>query len=182
MNICVFCASSSSVKEPYISAARELGEQIGKRGHNLVFGGYDSGLMGVVSHAVHDAGGKVIGVVPDDVSKFKTRKIFPCDELHEVENISRRKDLMSSNADAFVAAPGGFGTLDELYEVLVEQKLSSGAKKPIAIYNFDGYYDTLEQMTHQMVEKGFVPAEDLNLFFVTSDPEQIVKGLEERLA
>ena len=178
MKICVFCASSNNVGEPYVSAVKELGREIGSRGHDLVFGGYDTGLMGAVSHAVKEAGGKVFGVIPEDVRGFSSRKVFNCDEVFEVPDISRRKDKMMNLSDAYISAPGGLGTMDELFEALVEQKLTSGKKKPIALYNVSGCYELIEKSILDMSSRQFVPQPDLDLFFTSSDAKEIVDNLE----
>ena len=178
MNICVFCASSQDVGEPYVSACRTLGLEIGRRGHTLVFGGYDTGLMGVFAHAVRDGGGRVIGVYPDDVSGFKKRVVFDADEIYRVPNITERKSRMEELADAFITAPGSFGTFDELYDVLVELKIGDRSKSPVLIYNIDGYFDLFETGCRQMIDRGFMPTDDLSLFEICSDPIHIVDRIE----
>lgn len=180
MKICVFCASSQKVGEPYRSAVKELGLEIGHRGHDLVFGGYDTGLMGEIAHAVREAGGKVYGVVPDDVSDFKSRKIFEADELFEVLDIQLRKRQMEELADAYIAAPGSFGTLDELYEVLVQMKIGGRSKAPAFLFNVDGFFDLFVQEASLMIEKGFMGKDDLELFEICNDPQSLMNSLERQ--
>ena len=178
MNICVFCASSESVPEKYREAVRELGTEMGRRGHNLVFGGYDSGLMGVAAHAVHDAGGKVYGVVPRSVTNFNARKVFDADFVHNVEDITTRMRLMCSLADAFVVAPGAFGTLEELFVALVDQKITPYEKKRIVLFNVDRYYEWFTDLCHRMVTEGLMSTSDLSLFSLESDSVGIIDALE----
>lgn len=178
MNICVFCASSESAPEKYRVAVRELGGEIGRRGHGLVFGGYDTGLMGEVAQAVRDAGGKVYGVVPKSVTSFNARKVFDCDVVHDVEDISTRMRLMCGLADAFVVAPGSFGTLEELFVTLVDQKIAPGEKRPIVLYNVDGFYDWFTDLCRKLVSEGVMPTADLSLFSVERDPAAIIDTCE----
>ncbi len=181
MKICVFCASSPQVGEPYRSAMTSLGECIAARGHSLVFGGYDSGLMGIVAHAVGDNGGKVYGVIPQNVGLFETRSVYDGFEVFEVADLSARKDKMCSLADAYIAGPGGFGTYDELYEVLVEEKLTSRRRKPIGLFDVEGCYQLFEQLTNQMVSQNLCPESDKFLYAKSPNPEELVQELERRL-
>lgn len=180
MNICVYCASSTSIGEPYTSAMLRLGKAIAEHGHNLVFGGYDTGLMGCVAHGVAENGGKVYGVIPGSVEMFSSRLVFEADEVFEVADISARKAKMMKLADAYVAAPGGYGTFDELYEALVEAKLTPGRRKPIALYNIEGFYDGFEEMTRQMLGGGFITPSDAERYFAGIDPDAIVEEIERR--
>ncbi len=180
MKICVFCASSQGVGDPYTSAVRELGLEIGRRGHDLVFGGYDTGLMGVVAHAVRESGGKVYGVIPDDVSGFKKRAVFDSDELFEVPNITERKSKMEQLADAYVVAPGSFGTFDELFNVLVELKIGDRSKAPALIYNVNGYFDLFQEGMTKMIDEGFMGTDDLELFAVSADPDELLDMIDAR--
>ena len=180
MKICVFCASGQSVPSHYHERMRELGLAMGRRGHDLVFGGYDTGLMGTVAHSVRDAEGKVYGVVAADVSSFAARNFFDADELIEADNITARKDIMKDLADAYITGPGSFGTLDEVFEVLVEQKLGTDRPKPVAFFNAGGYYDVLIDKVQSMVSDGFMPTSDLDLFFIEDDVEAMLDELEKR--
>lgn len=180
MNICVFCGSSTSIGEPYISAMARLGKAIASHGHDLVFGGYDTGLMGAVAHGVADAGGKVHGVVPCSVDRFSSRMVFECDELFEVVDISARKAKMMELADAYISAPGGFGTFDELYEALVDEKLATRANKPIALYNIEGFYDVFEEYVDKMFAGNFISESDAHRYFMGTDSDSIVEEIERR--
>lgn len=128
MNICVFCSSAEGLSPKYVKAAAEVGTAIGTRGHALVFGGYEMGLMGTVARSARDAGARIIGVLPCKNGELD-RGVFGCDEIFEADGLSGRKEEMMRRSDAFVVLPGAFGTLDELYCVLSAEKLF-GLGKP----------------------------------------------------
>lgn len=180
MKICVFCGSNPRIGEPYVSAVRELGAAIGATGNSLVFGGYDVGLMGVISHSVHDAGGLVHGVTSKDVAAADDRPVFPCDELECACNITERKFLMKRAADAFIAAPGSFGTYDEIFEVCSDQKIAVMSGKPVAFHNIDGFYDPLIQLFDKMHADGFMSDAERGHIFISDDPEAILAHIVDR--
>lgn len=152
MNICVFCSSSSNLDDCYVAAAQTLGETLAKRGHTLIFGGYDMGLMGDVAKAVIHAGGKAIGVTTTGLSA-KGRALVPGIEERGVENLSQRKDAMVSLSDAFITLPGGIGTLDEFFSVISQAKVGEISGKS-ALFNVTGYFDPLIQMLDEACAKG----------------------------
>lgn len=179
MKVCVFCASSEDVGEPYVSAVRELGLKIAERGHELVFGGYSTGLMRVVANAVREGGGKVCGVISNDVSHFKECTVFDSDELFVVPNIIERKSKMQQLAETYVIAPGSFGTFDELFNVLVELKMDH-SKAPALMYNINGYFDLFQEGMTKMVNEGFMGNDDLKLFVVSSDLDKLLDTIGVR--
>lgn len=141
MRICVFCSSSDAVDGLYIDAAGALGGLIGRGGHTLVFGGGRVGLMGAVARATHAAGGRVIGIIPT----FMNRPGVPyaeCDELEHTQTMAERKGRMMALAEAFIALPGGFGTLEEMSEVIT-QKQFDFVKAPLVVVNTNGFYEHL---------------------------------------
>jgi cytokinin riboside 5'-monophosphate phosphoribohydrolase len=153
MKICVFCSSSDAVGESYLAAAGALGALIGAGGHTLVFGGGRVGLMGATARAVHASGGRVIGVIPS----FMNRPGVPyleCDELTFTQDMRERKARMMELSDAFVALPGGFGTLEELSEVIT-QKQFNFLKGPLVAVNTDGFYDPLAGFFERFYEQKF---------------------------
>lgn len=152
MNICVFCSSSSNLAECYVHAAQKLGETLAKRGHTLVFGGYDMGLMGDVAKAVLVNGGKVVGITTQGLSA-KGRTIVSGIEERQTENLSKRKEAMVTISDAFVTLPGGIGTLDEFFSVISQAKVGEVEGKS-ALLNVEGYFDPLVKMLDDSCAKG----------------------------
>ncbi len=143
MKICVFGAASSEIDEIYINAVEELGENLAKRGHELVFGAGGNGLMGAAARGFKRGDGKVYGVIPSFFRDENIEAIFDkCDELIFTETMAQRKTKMEDIADAFIVVPGGIGTFEELFEVLTLKQLGRHTK-PIAVYDIDGYYKNL---------------------------------------
>jgi cytokinin riboside 5'-monophosphate phosphoribohydrolase len=141
MRICVYCSSSDAVDAAYQEAARELGELIGGGGHTLVYGGGRVGLMGAAARAVHASGGRVIGVIPS----FMDRPGVPyreCDELEFTADMPSRKKRMMDLGEAFIALPGGFGTLEELSEVITQKQFDL-ITAPLVAVSVNGFYDGL---------------------------------------
>ncbi len=155
MNITVYLGSSEGNSHVYREAIHELGTWIGQSGHTLVYGGSDSGLMGVLARAVLAEGGAVTGVEP----QFFIDAGFAFDGLTELivtGNMAERKMKMMELGDAFIAFPGGLGTLEEISEIMSLYNLGR-LDKPYAIYNLQGFYEPLKQLVRQMTEKGFLP-------------------------
>ncbi len=153
MRICVFCSSSDAVDGVYLDAAARMGELIGGGGHTLVFGGGRVGLMGAVARAVHGSGGRVIGIIP----AFMNRDGVPylaCDELEVTATMAERKGRMEALAEAFVALPGGFGTLEELSEVITQKQFEI-LLAPLVAVNTKGYYDPLAALFERYYEERF---------------------------
>jgi uncharacterized protein (TIGR00730 family) len=152
--LCVFCGSSTGEKEVYATAARRLGQALAARGLGLVFGGGHIGLMGVLADAVLAAGGQVIGVIP---RSMVARELAHggLTELHVVETMHQRKALMADLSDAFAALPGGFGTADELFEILTWSQLGLH-DKPIGLLNIDGFFDPLLAWLERCTAEGFL--------------------------
>ncbi|MBB6147151.1 hypothetical protein HNQ77_005136 [Silvibacterium bohemicum] len=165
--ICVFCGSANGARAEYLATARELGLAIAGKGHGLVYGGATAGLMGAVADAALSAGGEVVGVIPD---VLMDREIAHrgLTELHAVHTMHERKALMASRADAFVALPGGFGTMDEFLEILTWAQLRIHSK-PCVLLNVGGYYDALLQFLDHAVEQGFLKTENRQRVLVTED-------------
>ena len=151
--ICVFCGSSFGRDAAYAAAARRLGTLIGENGCDLVFGGGYVGLMGEVAHAAREAGAKVTGVLPEFL-----RHLEPPAENEETviltPDLQKRKNLMLSMADAFVAMPGGLGTMDEFFEVITSAQLGV-FRKPIVLLDTKGFFTALNALLEQIVAQGF---------------------------
>ena len=142
MHIGVYCASSNQVADPFIDEAERIGRLIAERKDTLVYGGGQVGLMGVLARAVHEYGGSVIGAIPHALKDREGIAYDIADELHVTETMQERKAIIFTRADAFVVLPGGFGTLEELTEVLTLRQLGYH-DKPIVVVNTAGFYDPL---------------------------------------
>jgi uncharacterized protein (TIGR00730 family) len=171
MKIAVYCGSSSGNDPGFIESARALGKWIGENGHTLVYGGASKGLMGAVSNAVIEAGGKVIGVIPD-VAIIQARKHTGLTELIETKSMAERKSKMIELADAFVALPGGIGTLDEVTEVMSLSSLGiiSG---PIVLFDTNGYYRPLKAVLDNILSAEFGRREYFENVLLSEDTQEI---------
>jgi uncharacterized protein (TIGR00730 family) len=167
-SVCVFCGSSRGEGERWASAARALGTLIAERGIDLVYGGGQVGLMGEVADAALAAGGRVIGVIP---SGLFSREVAHrgITELHEVGSMHERKALMYDRSDAFVALPGGFGTLDELAEVVTWTQLGLHGK-PTVLLDVDGFWDPFVTLLDGMMASGFLRPQNRDLVNVRDTP------------
>ncbi len=174
--LCVYCSSSDRLDPKYSSAARMLGEEMVRREWGLVYGGGKTGLMGTVARAVKQGGGRVIGVIPDFM-KAKELAFDEADELITVVTMRERKLLMEARADAFLALPGGWGTLEEIMEILTLRQLDV-IRKPCVFFNQDGFYDELLRFFERMVNERFNQTSNLNLFSVALSIEQVFMHLE----
>lgn len=152
-SICVFCGSSLGNDPIYQQMAQATGQEIAAQGKTLVYGGGRSGLMGVVADSALQAGGRVIGVIPNALVDRELAHTG-LTELHIVNNMHERKTKMAELSDAFVALPGGAGTLEEIFEQWTWSQLGIH-QKPCAFLNVDGFYDDLIKMLHASVERGF---------------------------
>ena len=152
-SICVFCGSSYGALEAYADIARETGRAIAEQGYTLVYGGAKVGLMGTVADAALEAGGKVIGVLPRSLQD-KEIGHEGLSELHLVDSMHERKAMMADLSDAFIALPGGVGTLEEIFEVWTWGQLGYH-KKPCGFLNAEGYYDHLIAFLDHQTEQGF---------------------------
>jgi uncharacterized protein (TIGR00730 family) len=171
-SVCVFCSSAGGLPEAYRSAARDLGAELAGRGHRLVYGGGNVGLMGEVARSVHEHGGTVVGVIPQGLVD-RELAYDPADELLVTETMRERKAEMDARADAFVALPGGFGTLEELLEVLTLRQLRLH-DRPIVLVNVAGYWDPFLAMVSDMVDQGFAPLGEGTLFQVAKTAAEAV--------
>jgi uncharacterized protein (TIGR00730 family) len=165
--VSVYCGSSLGKEKTYLDKATELGELIYTNGINLVYGGGNIGLMGAIANTVLQKGGKVTGVLPHFLNKKEVGNL-DVDELILVESMHERKQKISDLSDGFIAMPGGFGTLEEVAEMLTWTQLGL-SRKPIGLLNVDGYYDHLLAQFDHMVEQGFLKKE--NRHMVVDDPE-----------
>jgi uncharacterized protein (TIGR00730 family) len=174
--LCVFCGSSTGASEVYSRIAGELGRAMAKRHVGLVFGGGHIGLMGVLADAVLAAGGRAWGVIPQALVD-KELAHGGLTELHVVSSMHQRKARMADLADGFIALPGGFGTADELFEVLTWRQLGIHAK-PIGILNVAGFFDPLLAWLDQTVREGFLLKDHRRLVQEADEPERLLDLVE----
>lgn len=175
MNICVFCGSGMGRNPVYAEAARTLGKLMVQHHSTLIYGGGNIGLMGIVADAVMADGGKVIGVIPDFLMQKEVGH-KGLTQLEVVGSMHERKRRMADLANAFVALPGGWGTLDELAEILTWRQLGL-VKAPIAILNTNHYFDTLLKQMEVMVTEGFLSAQNLADLLVAETPQTLLSQL-----
>ncbi len=177
MRFCVFGSSSLHLESVYLDAAYELGRTLATRGHELVFGGYDQGMMGAVAKGVADAGGAVTGVVTEGLNA-RGRDIFPCTEVICTADLSERKTRMVALSDAFITMPGGLGTFDELFDVLSQVKAGELEGKS-AILNVGGYFDPLVEMLDRATATGLNSTDWRATCGVFDAADELVAWLEE---
>lgn len=172
--ICVYCSSSDAVAPVYFDAARELGCALADRGHTLVYGGGRRGLMGEVARAVHEAGGRVVGVIPEALMAQHYKQ---ADETVVTGDMRERKAVMESRADAFIALPGGFGTLEEVLEILTLKQLRFH-NKPIVLANIEGYYAHLAEMFEHLYAHHFSKPDYRVLYHVAPSIDDVLTYIE----
>ena len=173
--ICVFCGSNHGARSTYTDAAQQLGKALVSQGIGLVYGGGSIGLMTVVADAVLEEKGEVIGVIPHALSS----KEFAHDgltELHLVSSMHERKAMMAELSCAFIAMPGGFGTLDEFFEIVTWAQLGLHTK-PIGLLNVGGYFDLLLKFVDYMQRERFISTEHRQLIITSHDPEELLSAL-----
>jgi hypothetical protein len=174
--VCVFCGSGDGARPEYLAVARELGRRIAASGYGLVYGGAAVGLMGAIADAALAAGGEVAGVIPDVIME---REIAHrgLTELHVVRTMHERKALMAQRADAFVALPGGYGTMDEFLEIVTWAQLRIHAK-PCVLVNAAGFYDGLLGFFDSAALEGFIRAENRGLVQVAGTAAEALAMVE----
>ena len=173
----MYCGSGLGISPIFAEKASELGTSLAKNGHGVVYGGSKTGLMGKVADAVLAAGGEVIGVMPTHLQKQELAHAS-LTEIHFVDSMHIRKAKMAELADAFIALPGGAGTLDEYFEVFTWAQIGLHAK-PVILYNVQGFYDALLQHFKIMLEEGFIRVEQKELFCVATTSEEILSLLKK---
>ena len=179
-SVCLFCGSRTGKNQEFINDARALGEDLARRGHRLVYGAGDRGLMGETARAAQDAGGKVTGVIPQHLVDEEVGKT-DLDEYVVTETMHERKMLMFERSDAVIALPGGPGTLDELIEVMTWRQLSLHSR-PILLINTAGYWEPLLDLLQHTIDQGFADQSFLEFVSVAADPILAIDKLEQLLA
>ncbi len=170
--ITVYCGSSPGNNPEYIEAARSLGRILADREITLVYGGGSVGLMGILAHSVIDQGGKVIGVIPEAILEMEVA-FTGLGDLRVVEDMHSRKALMAELGDAFIALPGGMGTIEELTEILTWAQLGFH-HKPCGVLNIDGFYNPLLKFLDRLVEDQFVAPEHRAMLLTDDNPEGLL--------
>lgn len=175
MNICLFCGSSAGNNTAYTQAAQSMARAIAQRGWHIFYGGGSTGLMGVVADAALAAGGQITGIAPHMLLERELTH-RGLSTLHLVETTSERKAMMLAQSDAFVALPGGLGTLDEICEVLTLAQLGTH-RKPCALLNINGYFDGFISQLDHGVQQGFIREAQRRMLRVGNDPEALLDVL-----
>lgn len=178
MNVAIYCGSQTGKKPIYIEKAKELGETLAKSKMGIVYGGSNVGLMGAVADAALAHSGRVIGIMPEHLQKREIAHLH-LTEIHFVESMHVRKKKMVDLSDAYIALPGGCGTLDEYFEVFTWAQIGLH-HNPVILYNIDGFYDTLILHFEKMMEEGFIKEEQRGILKVASTADEILTLLMDQ--
>lgn len=170
-SLCVYCGSSPRVDEKYKTAAARLGALIAARGLQLVYGGGRVGLMGITADAALGAGGKVVGIIPEHIQALEVQHTG-LTELHVVDSMHTRKQMMFDRSDAFIVLPGGLGTLDEAFEMMTWLQLKLH-DKPIVFVDVDGFWRPFLRLVDHMIAQGFCRPETRDLFQVVETVDEV---------
>jgi uncharacterized protein (TIGR00730 family) len=176
-SLCVYCGSRPGATTRFAEVAAEVGTWIGSHGGQLVYGGGNNGLMGVLADATLAAGGRVVGIIPDSMVQREWAK-RDCTELHIVDNMHQRKSMMAERSDAFLALPGGIGTFEEFFEAWTWRVLDFH-KKPVGLLDLDGYYAPLLQFLREGVRHGFMNDWQLDMLSIGNDAATLLPRLVE---
>ena len=176
-SICVYCGSARGRSQRYVAAAKELGEAMAERQIRLVYGGARIGMMGEVADAVMKNGGEVIGVIPEHLQTTEVGH-SGITELKVVESMHVRKKLMFDLSDGFAVLPGGYGTLDELFEIITWRMLKLH-DKPVVVLNIDGYWDPVQELIDHLIDQGFARPDSRQYFSVVNSVGRMFDLLEQ---
>jgi uncharacterized protein (TIGR00730 family) len=175
LNVCIFCGSGTGKDPRYAESTREVGKLLAEAGHSLVYGGGNIGLMGIVADSVLEHGGKVIGVTPDFLMKREVGHLG-LSELIVVQSMHERKKRMADLTDVFIALPGGWGTLDELAEILTWRQLGL-IDQPIGLLNVNSFFSSLIAQVNLMAETGFLHPANLKYLTIEDSPLKLLTAL-----
>jgi uncharacterized protein (TIGR00730 family) len=178
--VCVYCGSNTGVRPSYVDAARDLADVLVRHEIELVYGGADKGLMGIIADAVLERGGQVHGVIPQMLCE-KEIAHQGLTELHVVSSMHARKSMMAALSDGFIAMPGGFGTLEEIIEIITWGQLRFH-DKPCGLFNVDGYFDHLLSYLDHASEEGFLRAENRRMLLAESSATRLIQAFERYTA
>lgn len=176
MNVAIYCGSSMGRKNIYKKTALTLARSLALNNWGIVYGGSEQGLMGIISNESLRLGNNVTGVITYDLSN-KEKENKNLKTLYKVETMNQRKDKMEKLANAFIILPGGYGTFDEMFEILCLIQLGYH-KKPLAVLNIDGYYDKLFLFLKDCVKNGFIEQRHLDMIIVSSNIDKIISSIK----
>lgn len=176
-NICVFASSANNIDHIYYQDATELGRLLGENGFNIVYGGSRRGLMFACASSVKESGGNIIGIMPEIFANIGMANNGDCDEFHVTSGMRERKAKMDELSDAVIAIAGGFGTLEELSEMIVQKQLGYN-NKPIVVLNTNGFYNDLLKFFDSIVNQRFANKESKKLFYVANTPLEAVEYIK----
>ena len=176
-NICVFASSSNHLEEIFYKHAEELGLLIGNNNFNIVYGGSKLGMMYACAGAVKKSGGKIIGIMPERLANMGCANPEDCDEFILTKGMRERKAKLDELSDAVVAIAGGYGTLEELSELIVQKQLGYN-NKPIVILNTDGFYDNLIMFFESIINRNFANEESRKLYYVAKTPSEVIEYIK----
>ena len=174
-NVCVYCSSSNSLEDIYYKDAENLGVLLAKNNYNVVYGGSKLGLMYKVAKSAKDNGSKVIGVMPAKLYDLGVSEAF-CDEFYLTKEMRERKATLDEKSDAVIALAGGFGTLEELSEMIVQKQLCYN-NKAIVILNTNSFYNDLLNFFEKIISEKFATKDSKNLYYVANSPDEVIKYL-----
>jgi uncharacterized protein (TIGR00730 family) len=176
-NILVYCGASVGFDEIYKNTAIAAGKLLVEKNKTLVYGAGSVGIMGIIADAVLENGGEVVGVIPSFMEKFEVQH-KGLTQIHVVETMHQRKQLMAEISDAVIALPGGWGTLDELFEILTWKQLGLH-QMPVGLLNVNGFYDPLIEMIHKMVKEGFLKQSNFDMLMIDDNFESLLNRMEQ---
>ena len=174
-SVCVYCGSKPGNLPAFAQSAEMVGRWIGQHGGQLVYGGGENGLMGLVAKSTMEAGGRVVGIIPTAL-QTKEKPRIACDELHVVNTMHERKQMMAERADVFLTLPGGIGTFEEFFEIWTWRQLGYH-NKPIGLLNTEGYYDGLLAFAASSVAQGFLSDSQMALIKTGSEASKLLRTL-----
>lgn len=175
--ICVFTSSSNSLSQEYYDIARELGVLIAQNGFDIVYGGSRRGMMYACASAVKEFGGKVLGIMPKKIADFGCANPEDCDEFYLTEGMRERKGLLDEKSDAVIALPGGYGTLEEISEMIVQKQLGYN-NKPIVILNTNNFYKGVLEFFDNLIAQNFAHEGSKKLYYVASTPKEAIEYIK----
>ena len=175
--VCVFASSSSLLDDSYTEAATELGTLLGKSGFDFVYGGSNLGLMWASAKAAKDNGAKLTGIMPEKLYNLCVSKEEACDSFIVTQGMRERKAKLDENSDAVIALAGGFGTLEELSEMIVQKQLGYN-KKPIVLLNTNGFYNKLNEFFEVIISENFAKAQTRDMYFIANTPQEAIEYLQ----